>query len=99
VLSKVNEIAGVPETPAFLLHKPADADGMTLTDVVFAAFLHAGDSFLIRAGLSHRQLGGVLLASTSRSMLCVNLISGRHDKKCVYSGPRGPLPMGLGGLS
>jgi len=35
----VNEVAGVAGTPSFLLHVPADADGMTLTDVVFPAFL------------------------------------------------------------
>ena len=35
----VNEMAGVSGTPAFLLHAPAGADGMTLTDVVFPAFL------------------------------------------------------------
>jgi len=35
----VNEVAGVTGAPAFLLHKTADADGMTITDVVFPAFL------------------------------------------------------------
>jgi hypothetical protein len=35
----VNEVAGVRGAPAFLLHKPHDADGMTATDVVFPAFL------------------------------------------------------------
>ena len=35
----VNEMAGVTGAPAFLLHMPADADGMTITDVVFPAFL------------------------------------------------------------
>ena len=35
----VNEMAGVRGTPAFLLHVPAAADGMTITDVVFPAFL------------------------------------------------------------
>jgi heparan-alpha-glucosaminide N-acetyltransferase len=35
----VNEMAGVRGTPAFLLHVAPDADGMTLTDVVFPAFL------------------------------------------------------------
>jgi heparan-alpha-glucosaminide N-acetyltransferase len=35
----VNEMAGVTGTPAFLLHKPMNADGMTITDVVFPAFL------------------------------------------------------------
>src|SRR5258708_35509596 len=35
----VNEMAGVKATPAFLRHMPASADGMTITDVVFPAFL------------------------------------------------------------
>jgi heparan-alpha-glucosaminide N-acetyltransferase len=35
----VNEMAGVSGTPAFLLHMPRGVDGMTLTDVVFPAFL------------------------------------------------------------
>ena len=35
----VNEMAGVKATPAFLRHMPATADGMTITDVVFPAFL------------------------------------------------------------
>ncbi len=35
----VNEIAGVHGTPAFLKHVGADADGMTITDIVFPAFL------------------------------------------------------------
>src|SRR5688500_6700248 len=35
----VNEMAGVRGTPGFLLHMPASADGMTLTDTVFPAFL------------------------------------------------------------
>ena len=35
----VNEMAGVKATPAFLRHLPARADAMTITDVVFPAFL------------------------------------------------------------
>jgi predicted acyltransferase len=35
----VNEMAGVRGTPGFLLHVAHDADGMTITDVVFPAFL------------------------------------------------------------
>jgi heparan-alpha-glucosaminide N-acetyltransferase len=35
----VNEMAGVTGTPAFLRHVPANADGMTITDIVFPAFL------------------------------------------------------------
>jgi heparan-alpha-glucosaminide N-acetyltransferase len=35
----VNEVAGVKGAPAFLLHTPSDVDGMTITDLVFPAFL------------------------------------------------------------
>jgi heparan-alpha-glucosaminide N-acetyltransferase len=35
----VNEVAGVSGAPSFLLHKASDADGMTITDLVFPAFL------------------------------------------------------------
>jgi len=35
----VNELAGVRGAPAFLLHTPSSADGLTITDVVFPAFL------------------------------------------------------------
>jgi heparan-alpha-glucosaminide N-acetyltransferase len=35
----VNEVAGVAGAPAFLLHTPSDVDGMTITDLVFPAFL------------------------------------------------------------
>lgn len=35
----VNEVAGVRGAPRFLLHTPQGADGMTITDVVFPAFL------------------------------------------------------------
>jgi predicted acyltransferase len=35
----VNEMAGVKDTPLFLRHMPGSADGMTITDIVFPAFL------------------------------------------------------------
>jgi len=35
----VNEMAGVKDTPLFLRHMPGRADGMTITDIVFPAFL------------------------------------------------------------
>jgi len=35
----VNEVAGVKDAPSFLLHKGAADDGMTITDLVFPAFL------------------------------------------------------------
>ncbi len=35
----VNEVAGVTGAPEFLRHRPSDFDGMTITDLVFPAFL------------------------------------------------------------
>ncbi|HEX9188863.1 MAG TPA: DUF5009 domain-containing protein, partial [Vicinamibacteria bacterium] len=35
----VNEVAGVTGAPGFLLHRPSEFDGMTVTDLVFPAFL------------------------------------------------------------
>jgi predicted acyltransferase len=35
----VNDLAGVPEAPSWLKHAPASADGMTIVDLVFPAFL------------------------------------------------------------
>jgi predicted acyltransferase len=35
----VNEVAGVPDAPTFLHHKGPTDDGMTITDLVFPAFL------------------------------------------------------------
>ncbi len=35
----VNAMAGVQGAPAWILHRPADVDGMTITDVVFPGFL------------------------------------------------------------
>jgi predicted acyltransferase len=57
----VNEVAGVRGAPAFLLHEPADADGMTLTDVVFPAFL-----FILGMAIPFA-LGGRLRRGDARS--------------------------------
>src|SRR5262245_45180789 len=47
----VNEMAGVHGTPAWLRHVPPGVDGMTLTDVVFPAFLFiAGMAIPLAAG-------------------------------------------------
>ncbi len=40
VMLFVNDVAGVPDIPAWLKHiQPSDADGMTFVDIVFPAFL------------------------------------------------------------
>ncbi len=39
VMIFVNEVAGVSGMPQWMMHMPADADGMTYVDVVFPAFL------------------------------------------------------------
>ncbi len=56
----VNEMAGVTGTPAFLRHVAPDVDGMTLTDVVFPAFLFITGMSIPLA------LGGRLVAGESR---------------------------------
>jgi predicted acyltransferase len=57
----VNEVAGVAGAPAFLLHKPSDADGMTITDLVFPAFL-----FIVGIAVPFA-LGGRLRRGESRA--------------------------------
>jgi len=57
----VNEMAGVRGTPAFLLHTPPAKDGMTITDVVFPAFL-----FIVGMAVPFA-LGGRLRRGESRS--------------------------------
>jgi heparan-alpha-glucosaminide N-acetyltransferase len=56
----VNEVSGVTGAPAFLLHETADADGMTITDLVFPAFL-----FIVGIALPFA-LGGRLRRGESR---------------------------------
>ena len=57
----VNEVAGVSGAPAFLLHKPSDVDGMTITDLVFPAFL-----FIVGIAVPFA-LGGRLRRGQSRA--------------------------------
>ncbi len=56
----VNEVAGVTGAPAFLLHRPSDFDGMTITDLVFPAFL-----FIVGIAIPFA-LGGRLRRGQSR---------------------------------
>jgi heparan-alpha-glucosaminide N-acetyltransferase len=64
----VNEVALVRGTPAFLLHKHADVDGMTMTDVVFPAFLFIV-GMAIPFGLSRRLRGGQARTDVWRHVL------------------------------
>jgi hypothetical protein len=57
----VNEMAGVRGAPAFILHAPPGADAMTLTDVVFPAFL-----FIVGMAVPFA-LGGRLRRGASRA--------------------------------
>ena len=69
VMIFVNDVAGVAGAPAWMKHiQPADADGMTLADLVFPAFLFmVGMS--IPFALERRLERGASLASTWRHIL------------------------------
>jgi predicted acyltransferase len=56
----VNEVAGVRDAPRFLLHVPREVDGMTITDLVFPAFL-----FIVGMAIPFA-LGGRLRRGESR---------------------------------
>ena len=60
----VNEVAGVPGAPPFLRHKAAADDGMTITDVVFPAFL-----FIVGLAIP-MALGAGSLAARAGSRCC-----------------------------
>jgi predicted acyltransferase len=64
----VNEMAGVSGTPAFLRHVAPDVDGMTLTDVVFPAFLFITGMSIPLA------IGGRLLAGDARTRIVRHVI-------------------------
>ena len=64
----VNEMAGVNGTPAFLRHTDPSADGMTITDVVFPAFLFIV-GMAIPIALGGRVRRGEPLGSIARHVL------------------------------
>jgi heparan-alpha-glucosaminide N-acetyltransferase len=82
----VNEVAGVPQAPAFLKHTPSDADGMTITDVVFPAFLFIVGMALpfalggrLRRGESRgRVLRHVLMRTTALLAMGVLMLGAEH---------------------
>lgn len=90
----VNEMAGVRGTPAFLLHVPPAADGMTITDVVFPAFLFV-TGMAIPLALGGRLRRGeaassvwrhVLVRSAALIVMGVLMVNGDHAR------PDGLLP-------
>jgi predicted acyltransferase len=92
-----NEMAGVRDTPAFLRHVPASADGMTITDVVFPAFLFvtgmavplALGARLARGDSRIRLLGHVAVRTLALLALGVLMINAER------ASDRGPLPPAL----
>jgi predicted acyltransferase len=92
----VNEIASVRGTPAFLLHVPRGADGMTITDVVFPAFLFIvgmAIPFALGARLRRAQGPGEVwrhVLTRTFALLAIGVLMVNGDE----AGP-GPLPPAL----
>jgi len=91
----VNEVAGVTGAPAFLLHRPSDFDGMTITDLVFPAFLVIVGIAVpfalggrLRRGESRRQAWGhVLMRSLALVAMGVLMVNAEHGVSGVLSAP------------
>jgi predicted acyltransferase len=89
----VNEVAGVPGAPAFLLHVPRGRDGMTLTDAVFPAFLFVVGMALPfsldaarRAGRA-AALAGVLRRTAALLLLGLLMLNAEHAVDGFVSAP------------
>jgi predicted acyltransferase len=102
----VNEVAGVAGAPAFLLHKAADADGMTITDLVFPAFLFivgVAVPFALGARLQRGQsraeaLRHVVTRSLALVVMGVLMVNAEHGVSGVLSAPVWNVAMTLGVL-
>ncbi|MFN8091575.1 MAG: DUF5009 domain-containing protein [Vicinamibacteria bacterium] len=89
----VNEVAGVPDAPAWLKHVSSDTDGMTITDVVFPAFLFivglaipfAVGGRLRRGEPVGRVVAHVLGRTAALLVMGVLMVNAEH-------GVHGPLP-------
>ncbi len=102
----VNEVAGVTGAPAFLLHKTADADGMTITDIVFPAFL-----FIVGIAVPFA-IGGRLRRGQSRAevwrhvvtralalvVMGVLMVNAEHGVSGLFSAPVWNVLMTVGVL-
>jgi len=102
----VNEVAGVTGAPSFLLHRPSDFDGMTITDLVFPAFL-----FIVGIAVPFA-LGGRLRRGQSRAgawrhvvtrslalvVMGVLMVNAEHGVSGVLSAPVWNVLMTLGVL-
>lgn len=90
----VNEVAGVRDAPAFLRHVSPGADGMTITDVVFPAFLFIV-GMAIPFALEGRLRRGESKGAVSRHVLVRTfalLVIGVLMVNVEMAGPGGPLP-------
>jgi predicted acyltransferase len=90
----VNEMAGVRQTPAFLLHVPPSGDGMTITDVVFPAFLFV-TGMAIPLALGGRLRGGAPASSVWRHVLvrtAALIVMGVLMVNADHARPDGLLP-------
>lgn len=88
----VNEMAGVHGTPAWLRHVSADADGMTITDVVFPAFLFITGMavpFALGGRRQRGEVGAVWRHILTRSLAL--LVMGVLMVNAEYAGGGGPL--------
>jgi heparan-alpha-glucosaminide N-acetyltransferase len=93
----VNEMAGVRGTPAFLRHVPPTADGMTITDVVFPAFLFI-TGMAIPFALGGRRRRGEARAAVWRHVLArtaILLAIGVLMINAEHASPHGILPPAL----
>jgi predicted acyltransferase len=91
----VNEVAGVTGAPAFLLHRPSDFDGMTVTDLVFPAFLFIvgiAIPFALGGRLRRGEAPGevwrhVVLRSLALVVMGVLMVNAEHGVSGVLSAP------------
>src|SRR5260221_7169497 len=93
----VNEVAGVRDAPAFLRHVSHDADGMTITDVVFPAFLFIV-GMAIPFALDGRMRGGQSRGARWRHVLVrafALLVIGVLMVNAEMAGPGGPLALAV----
>jgi heparan-alpha-glucosaminide N-acetyltransferase len=102
----VNEVAGVAGAPAFLYHKGAADDGMTITDLVFPAFLFVvgmAIPFALGARLARgesrlAQLRHVVERAAALVVIGVLMVNAEHGVASWLSLPAWNVLMTLGVL-